>query len=230
MRLRMATTDNRMSGPDEKSDASENQIPPIDSGSLNLPNLITLSRLILAVVLFELIYVEALWITAAVVFVLAVATDALDGYVARRYGMVTTLGRILDPFVDKIIVCGAFVFLLNKRVEFDSGVLITSGVNEWMVIIVISREMFVTSLRAFLEQHGKDFSATLSGKIKMATQCLAVTVSLLSLSPDIGTSEFANQFNLVRDVVLWAAVAVTAYSGIVYSYRAYLMLRVDSGQ
>ena len=91
----MATTDKRMSSPDEKSDASENRIPPIDSGSLNLPNLITLSRLILAVVLFELIYVEALWITAAVVFMLAVATDALDGYIARRYGMVTTLGRIL---------------------------------------------------------------------------------------------------------------------------------------
>ena len=77
------------------------QIPePIDGRSLNLPNLITLSRLGLAVVLFWLIYVEGFWISAAVLFVVAAATDAIDGYIARKFGQVTTLGRILDPFVD----------------------------------------------------------------------------------------------------------------------------------
>jgi CDP-diacylglycerol--glycerol-3-phosphate 3-phosphatidyltransferase len=187
---------------------------PIDRKSLNAPNLITLSRLLLAFVLFGLIYVEGFWIESAVLFAVAAATDFLDGYIARKYGLVTTLGRILDPFVDKIIVCGAFVFLLEK-----SG---TSGVNSWMVMAVIGREMFVTGLRSFLEQSGQDFSATWSGKIKMALQCVAVIASLLSLSPEF---EQVASFILARDILLWLAVAVTTYSGLVYAWRGFQMLR-----
>jgi CDP-diacylglycerol--glycerol-3-phosphate 3-phosphatidyltransferase len=190
------------------------QMPePIDGRSLNLPNLITLSRLGLAVILFWLIYVEGFWISAAVLFVVAAATDAIDGYIARKYGQVTTLGRILDPFVDKIIVCGAFVFLLEKKAD--------SGVNSWMVMSVIGREMFVTGLRSFLEQSGKDFSAAFIGKAKMALQCVAITMSLLSLSPEVGNPTF----NFYRNIVLWAAVAVTLYSGLTYAIRGFQMLR-----
>ena len=192
------------------------QMPePIDGRSLNLPNLITLSRLGLAVVLFWLIYVEGFWISAAVLFVVAAATDAIDGYIARKYGQVTTLGRILDPFVDKIIVCGAFVFLLEKKAD--------SGVNSWMVMSVIGREMFVTGLRSFLEQAGKDFSAAFIGKAKMALQCVAITMSLLSLSPEVGNPTF----NFCRNIVLWAAVAVTVYSGLSYAVRGFQMLRLQ---
>lgn len=205
---------------DEHATASNPPVPrvaPIDGRSLNLPNFITLSRLLLAVLLFAMISVQGLWISAAIVFVFAAATDALDGYLARRYGQVTTLGRILDPFVDKIIICGAFIFLLEKRAD--------SGINAWMVIIVIGREMFVTSLRAFLEQHGRDFSATWTGKIKMALQCIAVTASLLSLSPQVTSPGF----NVFRDALLWSAVAVTAYSGLSYTLRAIHMLRESRG-
>ena len=190
------------------------QMPaPIDSRSLNLPNLITLSRLGLAVILFWLIYVEGFWISAAVLLVVAAATDAIDGYIARKYGQVTTLGRILDPFVDKIIVCGAFVFLLQKKAD--------SGVNSWMVMSVIGREMFVIGLRSFLEQAGKDFSAAFIGKVKMALQCVAITMSLLSLSPEVASPTF----NVYRDIVLWAAVVVTVYSGLAYAVRGFQMLR-----
>lgn len=210
----MATTGNQAS---RHNDSQPPSISPIDSASLNLPNLITLSRLLLAVVLFVLIDIQGLWITSAIIFVVAAATDALDGFVARRYGMVTTLGRILDPFVDKIIICGSFVFLLEKNVEADSGV------TGWMVIIVLAREMFVTSLRAFLEQHGRDFSASWSGKIKMVLQCTAVTASLLSMSPLIKSPTFSS----IRDFVLWSTVGVTAYSGFVYIYRAVIMLRPE---
>jgi len=200
--------------------ASDRAAPaPIDRKSLNLPNLITLSRLLLAFVLFALIslgdrwQVEGWWIGAAGLFAFAAATDAVDGYVARRYGQVTTLGRILDPFVDKIIVCGAFVFLLERGAE--------SGVTGWMVIAVIGREMFVTGLRSFLEQNGRDFSAVWSGKIKMALQCAAVTASLLSLSPIMQSDALA----ITRDVLLWSAVAITVYSGLSYAWRGFLMLR-----
>ena len=89
----------------------------------NLPNCITVSRLVLAFVLFGMISYGGLWIASAIMLAVAAATDAVDGYLARRYGMVTTLGRILDPFVDKIIVCGAFIFLLavNNRAAVSYG-------------------------------------------------------------------------------------------------------------
>jgi len=189
-------------------------LAPIDRKSLNAPNLITLSRLLLAFVLFGLIYVEGYWIESAVLFGAAAATDFLDGYIARKYGLVTTLGRILDPFVDKIIVCGSFVFLLEKS---DA-----SGVNSWMVMAVIGREMFVTGLRSFLEQSGQDFSAVWSGKVKMALQCVAVIASLLSLSPRFTHVE---SFILTRDILLWMAVAITLYSGLAYAWRGFQMLR-----
>lgn len=199
--------------------------PPalIDSKSLNLANLITSSRLLLSFVLFAMIYAEGnwiepirgYWIGAALLFVFAAATDVVDGYVARKYGQVTTLGRILDPFVDKIIICGAFVFLLEKK---D-----VSGVNAWMVIAVIGREMFVTGLRAFLEQAGKDFSANVVGKLKMALQCAAVAGSLLMISPSMQTPGWL----LARDLFLWGAVAITVYSGVSYAWRGFQMLRPE---
>lgn len=199
------------------STSSEPKLTPIGRESLNLPNAITTLRFFLAIVLFVLIYVEAWWLTAAGLFVAAAGTDFLDGYFARKYGQVTTLGRILDPFVDKIIICGAFIFLLEKNAhpQFDSGV------NSWMVVIVVGREMFITSLRGFLEQQGIDFSANWAGKIKMVLQCVAVTGALLSLSPVFQNDSFL----LTRDIVLWSAVAITAWSGVTYVARAVQMIR-----
>ncbi|QDU80814.1 CDP-diacylglycerol--glycerol-3-phosphate 3-phosphatidyltransferase [Polystyrenella longa] len=176
----------------------------------NIPNAITLSRLLLACVLFLLIDIQGFWITSAVLFVFAASTDFLDGYIARKYGMVTILGRIMDPFVDKIIVGGAFLFLLGEPDR--------SGVNAWMVLIVIGREMFISSLRGFLEKQGQDFSAAWSGKVKMTLQCVAVTCSLLSLSPDYFFND--SWFLLCRDILLWMAIAITLYSGIEYIIRA----------
>ena len=184
--------------------------------SLNLPNLITLSRLVLAVVLFALIDSGQWWFTSAILFVFAASTDALDGWLARRYGQVTTLGRILDPFVDKIIVGGAFLFLLTPGGDQSSGV------TAWMVIIVIGREMFVSSLRGFLEQHGHDFSANVIGKVKMVLQCVAVTATLLSLARSIDWP----WLNQLRDVLLWLAVGVTVWSGLVYIVRGIRLLNL----
>lgn len=206
----MPVTDSTTESPNAA--ASPTPLPRIDRRSLNVPNFITLARLVLAVVLFAMISLGSSWVAAAIMFVIAAATDALDGYIARKYGLVTTLGRILDPFADKIIICGAFLFLVAQP---------KSGVSAWMALIVFGREMFITSLRAFLEQHGRDFSAVWSGKIKMALQCVAVAVSLLSMDARFAGVEFI----LARDVILWATVAVTVYSGVEYTYRAYRILR-----
>ncbi len=183
--------------------------------ALNLPNLITSTRLILAFALFGLIAAGQNWISAALLFIFAASTDALDGYIARRNKQITVLGRILDPFVDKVIVCGTFVFLLEHQAAPDSGV------RAWMVIIIIGREMFVSSLRGILEKEGKDFSANLSGKLKMVLQCVAVSVSLLSMSPLFPWSWVP----LFRDLNLYMAVAVTLWSGAVYVARGFSLLQ-----
>ncbi|MBA3314064.1 MAG: CDP-diacylglycerol--glycerol-3-phosphate 3-phosphatidyltransferase [Planctomycetota bacterium] len=185
---------------------------PIDRRSLNIPNAITLSRLILAIMLFAMIGYPGWWMSSAVLFVVAASTDFLDGYFARKYGQVTTLGRIMDPFVDKIIVGGAFLFLMRHD----------AGVSAWMVLIVLGREMFVTSLRGFMEQHGIDFSADRTGKLKMVLQCIAVTVALLSMSRLFIVYP---AFQTFRDLLLWGMTAFTAYSGIAYFMRAMRALR-----
>jgi CDP-diacylglycerol--glycerol-3-phosphate 3-phosphatidyltransferase len=193
------------------SSASANQLP----SALNLPNVITLSRLLLAMFLFWLIDMGGHWLAACVLFVVAASTDFIDGYIARRYGLVTKIGRIFDPFVDKVIIGGAFMFL---------AVTANSGVNAWMVMAVIGREMFITSLRSVLESEGKDFSATMSGKLKMGVQCAAVAGSLLFL--EYGPASDAERIlEIVRDVLLWGAVAITLYSGYDYVIRAMRLFR-----
>ena len=185
--------------------------------SLNMPNLVTGTRLLLSLVLFAMISAGDYWISAAALFVFAASTDALDGYLARRYKQITVLGRILDPFVDKVIVCGSFVFLLEKQGATESGV------NAWMVIIIVGREMFVSSLRGILEKEGKDFSASMAGKVKMTLQCVAVTVSLLSLATSLHWPWLPG----VRDVCLWLAVGVTVWSGLIYVIRGFSLLRQE---
>src|SRR5579872_5056 len=199
--------------------SSDKARPALPPSALNPPNIITLSRLLLAVFLFWLIDVGGHWLAACVVFAIAAATDALDGFIARRYGMVTKIGRILDPFVDKVIIGGAFMFLAVQP---------ESGVNAWMVMIVIGREMFVTSLRSVLEQEGKDFSAIMSGKIKMVVQCAAVAGSFLFLDYSGGSEVSEHSQTMarnIRDALLWSSVAVTLYSGYEYVIRAARMFR-----
>lgn len=216
--------------PDATSTAEQPPVKKSPGGgigpeSLNLPNLITISRLLLAFVLFSLIARQGWWLTSAVLFVFAASTDALDGYLARKYQQVTVLGRILDPFVDKIIVCGAFIFLLEHNHLRENDGAVGSGVTAWMVIAIIGREMFVSSLRGILEKEGKDFSASFSGKAKMSLQCLAVTASLLSLSPDLAWPDAGPSIVQVRDALLWLSVVVTIWSGLIYIVRAATLLR-----
>jgi len=184
--------------------------------SLNLPNAITISRLLLSFVLFALIQWGNLWLWAAGLFVFAVATDILDGWIARKYQLITQLGRILDPFVDKFITSGTFLFLLPVP---------KSGVDPWMVVIVLGREMLVTSLRGFLEQRGADFSASASGKLKMFLQCAAATAALLSMHPPLQSYALGGvSFTAVRDLLLWGMVIVTVWSGYIYVQRAIVLL------
>jgi CDP-diacylglycerol---glycerol-3-phosphate 3-phosphatidyltransferase len=138
---------------------------------VNVPNVLTTIRFLLSIVVFVLIPLER-YVAAMVVFVIAASTDWIDGWYARKYGQVTKLGRIFDPFVDKIIICGAFIFLAAEK---------GSGITPWMAVVVMGREMLVTAIRGVIEQQGGDFSAQMAGKLKMVFQCVAVAVSLLAL-------------------------------------------------
>lgn len=181
----------------------------------NLPNQITALRLIVSLAVFVLLHLQ--WYFAALVlFLLAAATDWVDGQLARRYGLVTQLGRVMDPLADKIVVCGSFIFLAAEP---------NSRIGAWMAVVVVARELIVTVIRSFLEQHGKDFSANMPGKLKMVFQCAAVASSLWLLhkvhSVD-GPAEFLPP--LVTGLA-WLAILSTVYSGIIYIVAAMRLVR-----
>ena len=185
--------------------------------ALNLPNQLTALRLILSVVLFCLI-AYGHYGAGLVVFVVAAGTDWLDGYVARKYGLVTTLGRILDPFADKVIICGTFIFLVAVPAMHQ----LPWGLRAWMVVVIVGRELLVTMLRGFVEKQGGDFSAKMSGKLKMLLQCIAAGACLFYLSYAEGAPAWCR---VVLVASLWTTVILTVYSGAVYVVVAVKMIR-----
>jgi len=198
----------------------------------NVPNQLTVLRLILSFFCFLFLAMD--WYLAGLVtFTIAAGTDWVDGYWARRYGQITQLGRIMDPFADKIIICGTFTFLAAVppaygRTGLDSS---ASEIWAWMAVVVLARELLVTALRSFFEEHGTDFSAKWSGKWKMLLQCAAAAMSLWRLwyyefDPAVqrwNASPEPWSTWLLR-LVVWAAILMTVYSGWVYVQRALAML------
>src|SRR5262249_27936276 len=164
----------------------------------NLPNQLTAARAGLAVVLFAFIALHW-WVWCLVVFTLAAITDYLDGYLARKQGITSTLGRNLDPLVDKILICGAYVFLLPVT---------DSGLTPWIVTVVVARELTITVLRSFLEGQGAKFGADWLGKIKMWLQCAALIAIFLAFLM-AGEAGLPPAWVVTRDVIVYAMVAVT---------------------
>lgn len=188
--------------------------------ALNLPNQLTSLRLLLAVIQFALM-VWDYYLASMVLFIIAASTDWLDGYYARKYGQVTTLGRILDPFADKVIVCGTFIFLVAVPLMAH----VPYGLRAWMVVVIVGRELLVTALRSFIEERGSDFSAQLSGKLKMVFQCVAAGTCLFYLSYEQPLAEAPRWVWLLLVTSLWAAVVTTVVSGLGYIYTAVRLLR-----
>ena len=181
------------------------QRPPV----VNLPNILTTGRLGLGLILFALIEYEQ-WIACILVFALAAFTDWLDGYVARKMGITSTLGRNLDPLVDKVVICGAFIFLLKTP---------HSGMTPWMVTVVVARELIITSLRSFLENVGATFGADWLGKIKMVLQCAALFAIFVALQAPHDIVDW------IRDGFIYAMIAATTLSGLQYLWRAWMLVR-----
>ena len=167
----------------------------------NVPNVLTLSRLALSVLVFAFIANAWYW-AALLVFIVAALTDALDGYFARLLDQGTAIGRQLDPLVDKVIVCGAFIYLLSIP---------DTGLAPWMVTTIVVRELLIQGLRSHLEGGGQAFGAKTAGKLKTLAQCLSIMAILvaLGLQPSL-------PWKIARDLVTWSAVGLTIYSGLGY--------------
>ena len=191
----------------------------------NFPNQLTSLRLILSVILFAFI-AFGWYFTSLVLFIIAAGTDWLDGYYARKYGQVTTLGRILDPFADKVIICGTFIFIAAVPVMYHEPF----GLKAWMVVVIVGRELLVTALRSFIEERGSDFSAKKAGKLKMFLQCIAAGVCLYFLywcgivdgAVTVRPPDWAHW---VLALSVWSAVILTVYSGVGYIIAAVKLLR-----
>lgn len=192
---------------------------------INLPNQITIGRLILAVVFFVLLsrYDQrspsaSLLDVCFAIFVVAAVTDALDGYLARRQNQVTNLGRILDPLVDKVLVCGAFAFFASDIFVNAVGENVT-GVAPWMVVLIFGREFLVTGLRGFSESRGQSYEAALSGKLKMVSQSVTAGVVLVVVAHALPASWGAPAVWTMKALV-WLTVVVTALSMLQYLIRS----------
>ena len=177
----------------------------------NIPNILSLSRIFLAplVLIFLTIRIKTpvrfidQWgidvslgdLLGGAVFVIAAITDSLDGYIARRFNLVTTFGKFIDSMADKVLVIAALLALVELQ-----------RLPSWMVMIIITRELIVTGLRLVAAAQGTVISASTSGKIKTFSQIVAITLLILNLPG--------------RMIAMWIAMLLTVASGMQYIINA----------
>ncbi|MBJ7632546.1 CDP-diacylglycerol--glycerol-3-phosphate 3-phosphatidyltransferase [Weissella confusa] len=184
---------------------------------MNLPNKLTVFRMILIPVFMLVLALPLDWgtlqvagavlpvthLVAAIIFIVASLTDLADGKIARKYKLVTNFGKFADPLADKLLVMTALIFF----VQFG-------WVPAWMVAIIVIRELAITGLRTLIvENNGKVLAAAMPGKIKTASQMVAISFFLLH---DIVFAIFNIPFAMI---MIWIALLATIYSGIDYFYK-----------
>lgn len=189
------------------------------------PNALTLLRLVLAAGFFlSLAFYRFptsrpwLLLLAVVLFGAAAITDALDGYLARRWNAETAFGRIMDPFADKVLVIGAFIFLAGPNFvphhpifplpRTNLTMSPVSGVDPWMVVVILARELLVTSMRGVLEARGVRFAAGISGKLKMVLQSVAVPFVLVVLWLGTTQRSWAGMGDSTMPLPAWCRVSI----------------------
>jgi CDP-diacylglycerol--glycerol-3-phosphate 3-phosphatidyltransferase len=170
---------------------------------MNLPNGLTLVRIFLVPVLVAVLLTRPPvthpheMLIATIIFLAASLTDLLDGYFARKRGQVTTLGVLLDPIADKLLISSAFISLVEVKM-----------VPAWMVVIIIGREFAVTGLRSIASTQGLTIGASELGKIKMVAQVVAITLLMLGAQYPESSFLMFGQIGLYVVVIfaLWSAV------------------------
>lgn len=170
---------------------------------MNTPNKLTVSRMIM-VPFFVLFMLTGLggeagkWISLAI-FVVASATDWLDGYLARKYHLVTNFGKFMDPLADKLLVCSAMICLIE-----------TGKLAAWIVIVIIAREFIISGFRLIAVENGVVIAANYWGKFKTVSQMIMIIL----LIADLG-----GIFSIMEAVFVWLSVALTIISLITYIWQ-----------
>ncbi len=208
-----------------------------------IPNLITTARLLLAILFFGILSWyqyggrghSTLLTLGFVICLIAISTDYLDGYLARRWNVESGFGRVVDPFVDKILVLGSFIFFAGKNFIISDPadpqpyvVKTITGVAPWMVVIILGRELLVTSIRGLAEKSGISFGADRWGKIKMVMQSITILVIITYVYfHEVVHKHFQENLaaydfyaGLFRDTTIWLTLIITVASGWGYLRRS----------
>lgn len=164
---------------------------------MTLPNKLSIARIFLVPIIVTLILTNFSMRLALCVFLLAALTDWLDGYIARKSKQVTTLGKLLDPMADKLLICSALIALVE-----------IVRAPAWIVVIIVCREIAITGLRSVAASKGAVIAASKLGKYKTIGEILAVSFLILNEPP-------MNKFFL-GEILLWIAMALAIISGIEY--------------
>jgi CDP-diacylglycerol--glycerol-3-phosphate 3-phosphatidyltransferase len=168
---------------------------------MNLPNILTLVRILMVPFLLIFMLVDSMqnFIIALIIFSIASFTDFLDGYIARKYNLITKLGKLIDPLADKILTISAFVALTYLNL-----------INPWIVIAIISREFIVSGFRMVAASEGRVIAASYWGKLKTNFQMFTIIVILLSPYFDL-----INNYS-IGDILAWITLALTIISAVDY--------------
>ncbi len=169
---------------------------------------------------------------AIALFVLAATTDFIDGYLARKWNVVSMFGRLMDPFCDKVLILGTFIYFAGPRfsveawVESDRMLTMATGIYPWMVVVIIARELLVTSIRGILESMGHTSGAKWAGKMKMILQSFILPLILL-LVVNFNPEKYSGVM-LAINALAWVLLIVTVWSGLPYVTGLVAVMRKDS--
>ena len=191
---------------------------------MNLPNKLTVSRIILAPIFLALILVDTVWaqVAALVTFTMAALTDAYDGYLARKTGVVTGFGKFMDPLADKILTSSAFVAFIALGYA-----------RAWMVLPIIVRELFITGLRSIAAYRGVVILPSFMAKLKTFLQMTVIVmilgfINIKTFSPSLGLDWqwiSSPMVYVVFDYLIFATMVITVYTGLDYIWRNASMLK-----
>ena len=180
---------------------------------MNLPNKLTLIRIIMIPIFVAVFYLRIIpynFIIASAIFALAAFTDFLDGYIARKYNLVTDLGKFLDPIADKVLVSTALIIVLVPPMDVEIVGNFLGIFSAISVAIILARELIVSGFRMVASSKGMVIAADKSGKIKTFFTDVAIVVMLISA--DVTSSSF-DALNYVACALLFASALLTIYSG-----------------
>lgn len=204
---------------------------------MNLPNKITVLRILLVPVFMIVFYLpfNNMNLVACLIFIIAAITDSLDGHIARSRNLVTNFGKFLDPLADKLLVAAALIALVGKDM-----------IPSWFVTVVIAREFMVTGIRLLANGEGRVIAASIWGKIKTVTQVIAISLLLIdtyklpagdadifminklqNLVMTFGDSPITNLIGILSTVMIIISVIITILSGVDYLVKNKDVLKLE---